>query len=396
MIRQLYLIFLIFSISLFAQERTTSSGFIENKGQIIDQKGKPNPDVKYLLNTNGLNVQLKKNSFSYDVFEMKKIPLTTKDRNLYASMKSKDGSTNNSILDFSLQRLVHRVDIDFENSSKNVELIPSEKSTDYDNYYTIKHAPKGILMVHKFQKVVYKNLYPDIDVVFFIPNDSTKVVEYNFIVNPGGKISDIKMRFNGVKTELSDSKIKMKTRFGVMEETLPLSWTEDGLAREDIAVSYKKIEKNVYGFDFDESQISGKTVIIDPVPVRLWGTYYGNENGTSNCQNLITDVSNNVYISGSTTSTVNVATAGTHLSVFDANQNCYFTKINSDGVRIWGTYYSVQDTAMIIDHDFNLIIVGSLFYDEFNVASADSYQPVKNNLNFNQNNYSKYYNFVYY
>lgn len=35
-------------------------GFIENKGQIHDQFNKPNRDVLYLLNTNGLNVQLKK------------------------------------------------------------------------------------------------------------------------------------------------------------------------------------------------------------------------------------------------------------------------------------------------------------------------------------------------
>jgi hypothetical protein len=46
-------------------------GFIENKGQISDQFDKPNPEVKFLLSIgNGMNVQLKKNSFSYDTYKI--------------------------------------------------------------------------------------------------------------------------------------------------------------------------------------------------------------------------------------------------------------------------------------------------------------------------------------
>ena len=59
-----------------AQDKVTQSfkaasnkeGFIENKGQIIDQNNNLNPDVKFLFNQAGLNVQLKKNSFSYDAY----------------------------------------------------------------------------------------------------------------------------------------------------------------------------------------------------------------------------------------------------------------------------------------------------------------------------------------
>jgi len=42
--------------------------FIENKGQIIDHNNKPNLAVTYLLNTPGMNVQLRKSGFSYDVY----------------------------------------------------------------------------------------------------------------------------------------------------------------------------------------------------------------------------------------------------------------------------------------------------------------------------------------
>jgi len=45
-------------------------GFIENKGQIIDLNNSPTPAVLYLLNTPGMNVQLKRCGFSYDVYSV--------------------------------------------------------------------------------------------------------------------------------------------------------------------------------------------------------------------------------------------------------------------------------------------------------------------------------------
>ena len=69
---KIFITLLFFYGTLFSQKRNASFGFIENKGQIIDQNGNPNNEVKYLLNTNGLNVQLRENGFSYDILETKK------------------------------------------------------------------------------------------------------------------------------------------------------------------------------------------------------------------------------------------------------------------------------------------------------------------------------------
>jgi hypothetical protein len=219
----LCILFLIIGHS-FAQNKNQSMGFKENKGQIIDQKGKPNPDVKYLLNTNGLNVQIKTNGFSYDIYETKKHPLTEKQKTkLRPSMHPQNDKEKTP--DYSLEYIYHRIDIEFVNSNPKVELITAEKSRDYDNYYNIPNKPAGVLMVHQYQQITYKNIYPNIDIVFSIPKDSLKAVEYNFVVYPKGKISDIQLKFNGAKTDLVGNKIKMLVRFGEMEETLPrLLW----------------------------------------------------------------------------------------------------------------------------------------------------------------------------
>ncbi|WP_312825499.1 hypothetical protein [Epilithonimonas sp.] len=64
-------LFLIF-VSFSAQKKNQDYSFYENKGQIVDQNGNPNSEVKYLLNSPGLNVQIKENGFSYDVYEVER------------------------------------------------------------------------------------------------------------------------------------------------------------------------------------------------------------------------------------------------------------------------------------------------------------------------------------
>ena len=381
--RTLYLFILsIITFSLFGQNQTKSTGFIENKGQIIDQKGKENKAVHFLLNTSGLNVQLRSTGFSYDVYETEKIPLTKKDKELRSSNSSLDNGTK--IPDYSLKYNFHRIDIDFLNSNKNVKLIPEEKSTDYDNYYNVVHAPNGITNVHKFQKITYQNIYNNIDVVFFIPKDATKVVEYNFIVKPGGKVSDIQLKFNGAKTDLADNKIKMNLRFGQMEETLPMSWIENGSSKQEISVNYKKIKKNVYGFE-GELNNSNKTIVIDPVPVRLWGTLYGDK--TNNYYSLGTvsntlDSYGNFYMSGSTSaSNSSFATTGAHQNSIPTSQylctNGIIVKFDTNGTRLWGTYYggiNYNDIRGIKADSQNNIVITGQTQSPINISTVGSHQ----------------------
>lgn len=360
--------------SFYAQKNTSPIGFIENKGQIVDLKGKENKNVQFLLNTPGLNVQLRNNGFSYDIYEAKKVPLTQKDKGLTAlpTPFTKEQTTP----DYTLEYTYHRIDVDFENSNPGVQLVAEGKSADYDNYYNVVHAPEGITGVHKYQKVTYQNIYNQIDVVFFIPKDSTKAVEYNFIVKPGGRVSDIQMQFKGAKTELVDNKIKMSVRFGQMEETLPLSWIEQGNTKKEIAVNYVNIKKNVYGFAGDVNA-SDKTIVIDPVPVRLWGTYYAG-NVADFSKDICNDNNNNVYFSGYTFSQTNIATSGSYTehnySYF--NGNGFIVKFNSNGVRLWGIYSIATPKKINTDNTGNLYFTGDIGIQMPVISTPNSHQPV--------------------
>ncbi|MCG2611084.1 T9SS type B sorting domain-containing protein [Flavobacterium sp. SM15] len=369
----LYLFILLTTFS-FAQKNTNKSiGFIENKGQIVDQKGRENKSVYYLLNTNGLNVQLRKNGFSYDVYQTKTIPL--KEKNSSANNYNSILNNKNNLPEPKVGYLYHRIDIDFLNSNPEVKFLAEEKSADYDNYYNVNHAPQGITNVHKFQKVTYLNIYNNIDVVFFIPKDSTKTVEYNFIVKPGGKVSDIQLKFNGAKTELAGNKIKMNVRFGEMEETIPLSWVEENHIKKEVAINYRKIKKNVYGFE--GQQFQNKTLIIDPTPIRLWGTYYTGNNSDFSTD-ICNDNNNNVYFSGYTYSTINIATSGSY-TVHDYSYfygNSFIVKFNSSGVRLWGIYSIARVKKIKADNIGNIYYTGDIGASMPNISTINSHQPL--------------------
>ncbi|ACU08035.1 hypothetical protein FIC_01588 [Flavobacteriaceae bacterium 3519-10] len=350
--------FFSFSASLFSQKLQTRSDalFYENKGQIIDQNGNANPDVKYLLNVGGLNVHIKKQGFSYDVYESKrtlKKGLEKSDRNNFQGTKKRP--------EYDVEQQFHRVDIDFVGANKNPQITAEGKSTDYDNYYNLPHLPAGAEKVHRFERITYKDLYANIDLVFIKPADSLKPVEYNFVVSPGGKISDIKLQFKGAKTNLKDGKISMALRFGEMQENIPASWTEAKGKKQELTVAYSDLGNDTYGFKTTQDTFD-KTVIIDPVPTRIWGSYFGGSGDEFGW--IKPDRFDNIFLHGYTSSANNVATSGSHQLTLAGGYDAFVNKITKDGQKVWGTYYGGQywdaSGGLDFDNHDNIFVVADI------------------------------------
>lgn len=361
MMKKILFLFAVFCCGLlFSQNKISKNNeyyFYENKGQIVDQDGKENKEVKYLFHSAGLNVQLRSNGFSYDVYETKKTinPNFNKGKeNLVVNKR------DFNIDEYNYENIFHRIDIELVNSNTNTKIVSEGKSKDYENYYNVLERPNGIKNVHRYQKVIYKNIYNNIDLVFFKPKDSLKPIEYNFIINPGGKVSDIKMKFNGALTSLEDNKLLMKVRFGKMYENIPNSWVE-GNVRENINVEFKDLGNQVFGFNAP-LEISSKTIIIDPVPTRIWGSYaggFGEDYGRYK-----TDSQNKGYLFGATSSSTNIATSGVPQSTIIGAFDAFLMKITKDGQKLWGTYYgTLRDdsfSSIDIDESFNIYAGGEI------------------------------------
>ncbi len=329
-------------------------GFIQNKGQIIDQNNQLNPHVLYLYNGNGLRVQLRKGGFSYEVIHTVKTPKTTIEKEQKGKLASEADS-------FDISHEVHRVDINFKDGNKNAILKPYDAASDYINYYTTATPEEGITNVQHFQKVIYENVYPNIDIEFVL-NDATNKgkFKYNFIVKPNANLTDIQLEFIGANhTSLNKAgNILIETAYGNIEENIPLSYViNENNSYSTIKANFITLANNIFGVkaeDYNHNQI----LVIDPTN---WATYYG---GGSNDEGngIATDVGGNILVTGQTYSSNAIATVGAYQTLHGGDYDAFIVKFNSNGIRQWATYYggSNDDRGFGIAADAigNIIITG--------------------------------------
>ena len=68
----------------------------------------------------------------------------------------------------------------------------------------------GTLTVRQFRRIVYRDVYPGIDVEFVSKGNDELPVEYNFIVKPGADPSRIALDYQGANNvELKDGKVSL-------------------------------------------------------------------------------------------------------------------------------------------------------------------------------------------
>jgi len=324
-----------------------ANGFVENKGQVIDQNHEPYPTIKFLLCRPGFNIQLRQTGFSYDTYTDSVID----DSSFTIYSKKSFGKNQKNLKRFIRQ--YHRVDIELVGCNRNAQIIAEEKSTAYFNYLTADAAHGGARDIHYYQRVIYKNIYPHIDLEFCAMQKnpaqiSIVPIEYQFIVHPGGNLADIKLTYKGTyKTTLTDNKLILSVTKGDFAESIPNSYllervgSSKGANKKPVNVNYISLGNNTFGFSLPNGTALSTDLIIDPVPDLLWGTYYG---GISpdfvESTGIALDAHDSVYITGWTNNTSNIATVGAYQTIYAGNFNAFVAKFNPSGSSLlWGTYY---------------------------------------------------------
>jgi gliding motility-associated-like protein len=340
-----------------------SFGFIQNKGQVIDQNNKKNERVKYLFPTGkGMNVQLKQDGFSYDFYRLNKSSGKTE----------KNVSGKRQVIIPNDQISLSRIDVIFLNCNPDAELESGgliETSLQFKNYKEVK----------QFQKITYKDIYPNIDAVFYA-DVITQQVKYDFIVRSGGDVSQIQLQFKGFDACIFDrDRIQMEHSLGTLNEVIPKSWCAE--SKELVKVNYKKLKQSkgdlVVGFELPAIFDKSKTLVIDPEPILNWGTYLGDSLETIST-GVVTDKNGNVYTCGTTQSVLSLATVGAYQSqINDSLSDAFLMKFNQYGFCQWATYFggNTIDLGMDVQVDTlnNVYLYGTTFSDT-NIASLDAFQ----------------------
>lgn len=322
---------------------STGAGFIENKGQLINQNGKPNKAAKYLLNMPGLKVQLRQTGFSYDTYTARK--------------------------------KFHRVDIELPGANPKAVMTTGPAVSEPANVINENGSFYGI---RKFASVTYHDIYPGIDLEFVARRGTDKPVEYNFIVHPGADASRISLKYKGARqTALRNGRVVMDLNHGKLSENIPASWVRQ--TGKKLNVRYKSLDGDVYAFNVPAYD-KNKTLIIDPTPQLEWATFYGGSGDENNVGGIDSDDQGNLYAVGNTTSTGNIASAGAFQGTFGGGTtDAFIVKFNSQGQRQWGTYYggaSNVDFAYCVTYHNGQLYVGGLTGSD-GMATAGAFQATR-------------------
>ena len=138
-------------------DQSGSLKFIPNRGQLSDQNGAPMPEVLYTLDGYGMKTYFTKGSMHY-VFSKLSRAKDSLGRPLTPNAMDIEGSGNQDTLS------LYRVDVNFPGANPDAEIVASDTTGDYTNYY-LTNCPDGITHVPGYRKIVYRNIYPEIDLV---------------------------------------------------------------------------------------------------------------------------------------------------------------------------------------------------------------------------------------
>lgn len=131
-------------------------------------------------------------------------------------------------------------------------------------------------------------------------------------------------------------------------------------------------------FTMDTTLRDGFVAKFNNSGVRQWGTYYGANPTNDIINDLDLDASGNIYITGFTQSSTDIATPGTHLTNYHVN-DAFLAKLNSTGNRIWGTYQGYNagfDVAYTcaVDLSGNVYIGGYTEYCSDSISTPGAHQ----------------------
>jgi gliding motility-associated-like protein len=156
----------------------------------------------------------------------------------------------------------HAYQVQFVGANANPEIVPDKTLPTYNNYFIGNDASKWASNVKIFQAVLYKNVYPNIDVRYYSENGQLK---YDLIVNPGGNVNSILMRYEGAdKLVIKNQELIIKTSVGDVKELYPYSYQFDQLkGKQETTCSYELADKNTVRFKVGNYS-KNNTLIIDP------------------------------------------------------------------------------------------------------------------------------------
>ncbi len=163
-----------------------------------------------------------------------------------------------------------RITMIFPGANPNPLIVPQEKSDHSSNFLMGPDRSKWKTDVPSYNSILYKNIYPGIDVRFY---SRDRKLEYDFIVHPGAHPEDINIRFEKIEGMSIDQKgaLLLSTGWGEIVNNAPYIFQEN--YDNSLPGSYRILADNTIGFVLQDDYDKSQDLIIDPLV--SYSTYLG-------------------------------------------------------------------------------------------------------------------------
>jgi PKD repeat protein len=318
--------------------------FIQNRGQLDSR-------VAYYVQGQDKTLYFTKQGLTLALTDQQRGKKATKSKAEKASLRTGIGKESPA------SRWV--VKLDFIGANPNVKITAEEKTPAIISYF--KGRPQDWkTSLPTFNRVVYSDLWPGIDLVY---SGTVSRLKYSFMVKPGADPDRIQLAYRGtMKVGLDEGgRLQIETPAGRFQDDKPISYQEIAGGRISVETSYALApgaadKTQTYGFnvgDYDRT----KPLIVDPA-VLVYAGYIGGT-GDDVGRSIAVDSSGNAYVTGYTLSTEASfpATVGPDLTYNGSDDNdAFVAKINTAGS---GLVYAGYIGGGGDDQGFGIAVDGS-------------------------------------
>ncbi len=261
----------ILPISLWAQSWQADlgehKGFIKNEGQfeVHGPEYREQP-VVYAYDGVGEDYLFTAAGVILEFSDIKKARKSEAEKKARAERKKQGFNTLKEWQDF--ERAGTRLDITYDQlqvqwigANPNALIVPGKKQLNHHSYSYENNAGKEVNVnnIPAYEMLTYKNLYPNIDVVYeFHPDGGFK---YSVIVHPGGDVSQVQLRYSKTGVLENNGAITTATNFGPVVDHAPFTFYEGNQQR--IITSRYLLSGNTISFEVGQYDNS-ETIVIDP------------------------------------------------------------------------------------------------------------------------------------
>lgn len=345
--------------------------------QFIENKGQWGSDIQFMSSAGSGSFYLTKNGFTITQYNPQDIE-NIKIRRHEETLK---GTANRNIKDVvrSDSYSVHLL------NSKTPQIIPDKMVPSVNNYFIGNDKSKWASNCKIYLGVTYKNIYDGIDLRYY--TDAAGNLKYDFIINPGGKIDEIAMKYTGAKNlSIKNRELNVATNLGVNKELKPYTYQFINNEKKELDCRYV-IKGDVVKFKV-KNYSPDKTLIIDPTLI-----FFSYSGSTADNWGFTATYGpdGSFYGGGIAFGNGFPVSANGYDQSFGGGFDIAIIKLSPDGrQRIYATYIGGngddQPHSLIVDKQGNLVIAGRSNSSDYpvkgqNIGTGGSYDIVVTKLN---------------